>query len=92
MPPPNPVAYQALDLNDAITEHLPLVKRIAYQIASRLPPNVELDDLVQEGLTGLLDALKRYESMRAPVFGVRSMMRVGAMTSCRATNVMGLLI
>ena len=44
MPPRNPVAYQALDLNDAITEHLPLVKRIAYQIASRLPPNVELDD------------------------------------------------
>ena len=61
MPPRNPVAYQALNLNDAITEHLPLVKRIAYQIASRLPPNVELDDLVQEGLTGLLDALKRCE-------------------------------
>ncbi|MEY2890022.1 MAG: hypothetical protein RIQ30_1620 [Pseudomonadota bacterium] len=31
MPPRTPTAYQALDLNEAITTHLPLVKRIAYQ-------------------------------------------------------------
>ena len=40
---------------------MPLVKRIAHQICSRLPPNVEVDDLIQEGLTGLLDAITRYE-------------------------------
>ena len=60
MLPRHPAAYHALDFNEAINTYLPLVKQIAYQIASRLPPNVEIDDLVQEGLTGLLDALKRY--------------------------------
>lgn len=95
MPPRNPAAYQAQDLNDAINTHLPLVKRIAYQIASRLPPNVEVDDLVQEGLTGLLDALKRYEPQPNLNFEVyartrirgRFTMLVGAMTSCHATSV-----
>ena len=57
-----PSSYtQSVDIDLAIKEHLPLVKRIAHQICSRLPPNVEVDDLIQEGLTGLLDALTRYE-------------------------------
>ncbi|NBS10971.1 MAG: sigma-70 family RNA polymerase sigma factor, partial [Burkholderiaceae bacterium] len=90
MPPRNPVAYQALDLNDAITEHLPLVKRIAYQIASRLPPNVELDDLVQEGLTGLLDALKRYEPQPNLNFEVyaRTRIRGAIYDACRRNDIL----
>ena len=42
-------------------QYVPLVRRLAFQIASRLPPNVDLDDLIQEGMMGLLDAIKRYE-------------------------------
>jgi len=49
-----PSSYsQSIDINLAIEEHLPLVKRIAHQICSRLPPNVEVDDLIQEGLLEL---------------------------------------
>ena len=44
-----------------IAEHLPLVKSIAGRIRRRLPPNVELDDLVQVGLIGLNEALSRFE-------------------------------
>ena len=44
-----PSSYsESIDINLAIEEHLPLVKRIAHQICSRLPPNVEVDDLIQE--------------------------------------------
>ena len=90
MPPRNPAAYQAQDLNDAINTHLPLVKRIAYQIASRLPPNVEVDDLVQEGLTGLLDALKRYEPQPNLNFEVyaRTRIRGAIYDACRRNDIL----
>jgi RNA polymerase sigma factor for flagellar operon FliA len=45
-----------------IAEHMPLVKSIAGRIRRRLPPNVEMDDLVQAGLIGLNEALSRFES------------------------------
>lgn len=44
-----------------IDEHLPLVRRLALQLVSRLPANIELDDLLQAGLIGLLDAVRRYQ-------------------------------
>lgn len=54
-------AYQTLDPNDMIRQHTGLVRRIASHICSRLPANVELDDLFQEGMTGLIDAIRRYK-------------------------------
>jgi len=53
--------YRSSDLEEKLREFAPLVKRIAGQIVSRLPPSVSLDDMVQEGMTGLLDALQRYQ-------------------------------
>ncbi|MFM2240837.1 MAG: hypothetical protein RJA69_2211 [Pseudomonadota bacterium] len=55
------VAYPALDPEELIRQHTALVRRIASHICSRLPANVELDDLFQEGMTGLLDAIQRYK-------------------------------
>jgi RNA polymerase sigma factor for flagellar operon FliA len=37
------------------------VRRLAHQMIARLPANVELDDMIQAGMMGLLDAAKRYE-------------------------------
>lgn len=53
--------YPVDDHHQLIRQHAPLVRRIAGHIASRLPANVEVDDLIQEGMTGLLDAIKRYK-------------------------------
>lgn len=44
-----------------ISEYLPLVRRNAMQMASRVPANIPIDDLIQAGLMGLLDAVRRYE-------------------------------
>jgi len=41
-------------------QHYPLVRRLAYQIGQRLPANVEIDDLIQVGTIGLMQALERY--------------------------------
>jgi RNA polymerase sigma factor for flagellar operon FliA len=50
-----------LDKEQLVSRYLPLVKRIAHHQMARLPANVQLDDLVQNGMIGLLDALARYE-------------------------------
>ena len=86
-----PSAYaQSIDINQAIEEHLPLVKRIAHQICSRLPPNVEVDDLIQEGLTGLLDALNRYEPQANLAFEAyaRTRIRGAIYDSCRKNDIL----
>ncbi len=47
---------------DALVErHGPLVSRIAHHLKGRLPDTVELDDLVQAGLIGLLEAAQNYQ-------------------------------
>jgi RNA polymerase sigma factor for flagellar operon FliA len=57
-----------------------MVRRVASQLAARLPANVELDDLVQAGMIGLVDALSRYESGQGAQFETFAMQRVrGAM-------------
>lgn len=58
-----PAKYQENDPNALIRQYTPLVRRIASHIGSRLPANVELDDLIQEGMTGLLDAMNRYKPL-----------------------------
>jgi RNA polymerase sigma factor for flagellar operon FliA len=50
-----------LGVEAQLKQHAPMVRRIAMQVASRLPRNVMLDDLIQEGMMGLLDAINRYE-------------------------------
>ncbi|SEQ95065.1 RNA polymerase sigma factor for flagellar operon FliA [Nitrosomonas sp. Nm51] len=46
---------------DFVDEFSPLVKRIAYHMMAKLPASVQVDDLIQVGMIGLLDAVSRYE-------------------------------
>jgi RNA polymerase sigma factor for flagellar operon FliA len=46
---------------DFFEEFMPLVKRIAYHMMAKLPASVQVDDLIQAGMIGLLDAITRYE-------------------------------
>jgi RNA polymerase sigma factor for flagellar operon FliA len=50
-------------------EHAPLVRQIARAMASRLPSNVEADDLIQVGMIGLLGAVTRYDPDQGVPFG-----------------------
>src|SRR5690554_5462197 len=69
-----------LDSQTAIERYGPMVRRAANQLASRLPANVEVDDLVQAGMIGLVDALSRYETGHGAQFETFAMQRVrGAM-------------
>jgi RNA polymerase sigma factor for flagellar operon FliA len=68
------------DKEAVIRAHLPLVKRIAYHLMSRLPASVEADDLIQAGLIGLLDAVERFDDSQGAHFETYATQRVrGAM-------------
>ena len=63
-----------------IRQHLALVKRIASQLAQKLPSHIEIDDLIQVGLIGLLKAVDDYQSDSGAVFSTYATIRIrGAM-------------
>ncbi|PCJ35249.1 MAG: RNA polymerase sigma factor FliA [Cellvibrionales bacterium] len=51
-----------------VNEYLHLVKKIAFHIAARLPAGIDIDDLTQVGLIGLLEAAKSYRTGRGASF------------------------
>lgn len=69
-----------LDRDSVIERYGKMVRRVAVQMASRLPSSIELDDLVQAGLIGLVDAVSRYDAAVGVQFDTFAMQRVrGAM-------------
>lgn len=68
------------DKNKLVQKMLPLVKRIAYYLAMRLPPSVQVDDLIQAGLIGLMSAIENYQEDHGAQFETYATQRVrGAM-------------
>ncbi|HCA27489.1 MAG TPA: RNA polymerase sigma factor FliA [Betaproteobacteria bacterium] len=68
------------DKNQVVADYLPLVKRIATHLIARLPPSVQLDDLVQVGMIGLLDAANHFDSNQGAQFETYAAQRIrGAM-------------
>ncbi|MBV2235147.1 MAG: RNA polymerase sigma factor FliA [Sterolibacterium sp.] len=68
------------DKEQLVSQYAPLVKRIAYHLMARLPPNVQVEDLIQNGMIGLLDAIARYEDGLGAQFETYAVQRVrGAM-------------
>jgi len=73
-------AQGTLEGDRLVEQHLPMVRRIALQLKARLPASVELDDLIQAGTIGLMDAARRYEDNRGARFDTFAGQRVrGAM-------------
>lgn len=73
-------AKGTLSPQTGIENYLPLVRRAANRMIGRLPANVELDDLIQAGVMGLMDAMQRYEDGHGAQFETFVMQRVrGAM-------------
>jgi RNA polymerase sigma factor FliA len=68
------------DKNHLLAQHAPLVKRLAHQMKAKLPPSVDVDDLLQAGMIGLLDAVSRYEETHGAQFETYAVQRIrGAM-------------
>lgn len=63
-----------------VTRHAELVKRIAYHLVGRLPASVDVSDLIQAGMLGLLEAAANYAADRGASFETYAGIRIrGAM-------------
>lgn len=66
--------------DELIVDHLPLVKYLAQRMVTKLPPSVEVNDLVSAGVLGLMDAVEKYEAERGVKFKTYAEQRIrGAM-------------
>ncbi len=82
MPPVKAYARTVAAADEArlVREHLELVKRIAWHLAARLPASVDIDDLVQAGVIGLIEAARHYCGDRGASFETYAGIRIrGAM-------------
>lgn len=60
---------QAVDEQSLLIEkHAPLVKRIAYHMLGRLPASVQVEDLIQAGMIGLLEAARNFDATKGASF------------------------
>ncbi|MFA3789659.1 RNA polymerase sigma factor FliA [Aliiglaciecola sp. SL4] len=74
-------AYQQqADLAQLVERHASLVKRIAHHLLARLPASVLVDDLIQSGMIGLLEAAKNFDGSKGASFETFAGIRIrGAM-------------
>ncbi|MBU0601801.1 MAG: RNA polymerase sigma factor FliA [Gammaproteobacteria bacterium] len=73
-------ASGTLDRDQLAKHYAPLVKRIAYHLMAKLPASVQVEDIIQNGMLGLLDAMGRYEEGLGAQFETYAVQRIrGAM-------------
>jgi|TARA_R110002096_G_scaffold268308_16_gene462111 RNA polymerase sigma factor for flagellar operon FliA len=71
---------QAKSAGELVATHAPLVKRIAYHLLARLPDTVLVEDLIQSGMLGLLEASNNYSDTHGASFATYAGIRIrGAM-------------
>lgn len=75
----NQVAASDSDLTDLVTEHAPMVKKIAQHLMARLPNTILLEDLIQAGMMGLLEAAKNYDASKGASFETYAGIRIRGM-------------
>lgn len=71
--------YDKKTLHDAqinIEDYAPLVKRIAYHMMMRMPASVQVDDLIQAGMIGLIEASQKYDMSRGASFETYAGIRI----------------
>ena len=68
------------DVERCVVQFAPLVKRLAHYMMASLPRSVELDDVIQSGMLGLLDAARRFKDTLGAQFETYAVQRIrGAM-------------
>ena len=57
-------SLKSLSKTELIDRYTPLIKLVASRIIRRLPPQIEMDDLVNSGVLGLMDAIEKFDESR----------------------------
>tara|TARA_R110002110_G_scaffold64294_12_gene177834 strand:- start:577 stop:1287 length:711 start_codon:yes stop_codon:yes gene_type:complete len=68
--------HEAENQAELVVRHAPLVKRIAHHLLARLPSSVLVDDLIQSGMIGLLEAARKYDPSKGASFETYAGIRI----------------
>lgn len=69
-------SVQSGGTDQLVMQHVPLVKRIAYHLLNRLPDSVQVEDLIQAGMLGLLEAIKNFDATQGASFETYAGIRI----------------
>jgi len=74
----SPYVIGGVDLTreEIVHKYLHLVKYVAGRISINLPPNVEINDLINDGILGLIDAIEKYDDQRGVKFETYAITRI----------------
>ena len=64
------------DSHEGIMAHIGMVKRVASHLRGRLPEYMDLDELVQVGMIGLIEATKTFDNTKGVEFEVFAKSRI----------------
>ncbi|MDH5822781.1 RNA polymerase sigma factor FliA [Luteimonas sp. RD2P54] len=67
---------QRATAGEYVASHSELVRRIAHHLAARLPASVEVDDLIQAGMIGLIEASRSYDADQGASFETYASIRI----------------
>ncbi len=67
---------ESVDRDQIVLSHLPEVYYIATQMRERLPKYISMDDLVQAGVVGLIEAVNKYDPSRSASLGTFARHRI----------------
>ena len=65
-----------LSMDETVERYAPLVKRIAHYLLARMPSSIQVDDLIQSGLVGLLEAARNYDASKGASFETYAGIRI----------------
>jgi len=69
-------AIEDAELSEVVDRYAPLVKRIAHHLLLRMPASVQIDDLIQSGMIGLLEAASKYDVSKGASFETYAGIRI----------------
>lgn len=65
-----------IERNKMVEEYMPMIRYVARKISSKLPAHIDCEDLVSNGVIGLMDAIEKYDSERNNKFKTYAEFRV----------------
>ncbi|MBF0416284.1 MAG: FliA/WhiG family RNA polymerase sigma factor [Magnetococcales bacterium] len=72
----NVESWEGMSRDDVIIKYAPMVKYVASRISMKLPQSVDIDDLIQVGVLGLIDAVAKFDPNRGIKFQTYAEFRV----------------
>jgi RNA polymerase sigma factor for flagellar operon FliA len=70
------ISNTEVSLDEFVKNHTSLVRRIAYHLLGRLPRNIAIDDLIQAGMVGLLEAIRLFDASKGAAFETYATIRI----------------